>query len=341
MTYSGINVRGFKRHSLRTLILVPALLLVAPACQEGDSGQDDIQARCDQVIADLMRCYPDLEAEGECTADTLALYESYDISELECTAMDDIGKADVFAFEGCGPNEHVCGYIFCCDDYVVTSNPTDTDWDIIELIDDYQAGVPADVSNALDGATRSELMEGTSWTWEQDVVSGAGRSSQPMAVELSVRLIEVPYEDFVERLAPADWGVNLAEYLGGEVIVYDEDELSRPTAQVERMVLGAFPCEMDTRLGNMDMTKAEWIYYYQDGAKVYWRVYFSDNDSVEADVGTLELWSYDPYSTLVIFHSAHRLNTPLGTHISNDIVEPTLRYFFLRYIEKYRQIVGG
>jgi len=107
------------------------------------------------------------------------------------------------------------------------------------------------------------------------------------------------------------------------------------------MVLSAFPCNADTRLGNMDMTKAEWIYYYADGALVYWRVYHSDNNSVEADVGTVEFWSYDASTTLVVFHSAHRLNAPLGIHISNTLVRPTLEWFFLRYIDRYREIVGG
>jgi hypothetical protein len=321
------------------LVLLACCWLAVPGCQDTDKGSQ-LDEQCAQIIADLTACYPDLELDGECTEETVQLYEYHNVAELECTDVDDIGKADLFAFGGCGEGEHVCAYIFCCDDYVVTQMPEAIDYDIETLIEDYQALLPSQVAEERAGLSRTELVEGRAWTWEQDLADRVDAPLKTMAVELSVQLIEVPYSDFVDRLAPATWGINLAYYLGGQLLVIEEDQ-GLAVKQVERMVLSPFECDMDTRLGNMDMTKTEVIRYYSGRAKVYWRVYHSDNNSTEADVGSVEFSQYDEFSTLVTFHSAHRLNAPLGIHISNDLVQVTLQTYFLEHIRHYADLVGS
>ncbi len=333
-------MRG-KRKEATTLALLAMWALVwptAPGCQAG--GDDpSFQERCDQALAGLSRCYPDLAQDGQCTAETLALYESNSLDTEACDTMDDLGKADFFAFDGCGVGEHVCGYIFCCDDYFITVPPQDADFDIVGLVDEYQALVPETVAVDFLYATREDLLDGMARTWEQDVAELPGATPKSMAVELSKLLVEVDFDQFTQRLPPQDWGVELAFYLGGELIVYEEDAQGRAVRQAERMVLSPLKIDMDLRLGNMDMTKVEVIRYEADRVKVYWRVYFSDNDSTEADVGSVELIRHDESSTLVVFHSAHRLNAPGGIHLPNDIVQYSLQTFFLDHAEHYADLV--
>jgi hypothetical protein len=134
--------------------------------------------------------------------------------------------------------------------------------------------------------------------------------------------------------------VSLDYYLGGQVVVVEEDVQGRVVRQVERMVLGALPCNLDVRLGNNDMTKAEIIEVQAERAKVFWRVYYSDNNSTETDVGSVEFSAFDPDATLVTFHSAHRLNMPLGIHIDNSVVKLVLNTYFLDHIAHYRELVS-
>jgi len=318
------------------VVALSSVLVVVSGCQAG--GEPSLQERCDEAVANLTRCYPDLAAEGECTEETLAMYESHALDVEACDSMDNLGKADAFGFSDCTPGTHVCGYIFCCDDYVITKLPYTDDFNIVGLVDDYQALIPEGPALDFLYATREDLLDGMARTWEQDVSELPGAASLPMAVELSKLLIEVDYDQFIAQMPPQDWGVELAYYLGGEVIVYEEDELGRAVRQAERMVLSPIKIDMDLRLGNMDMTKVEVIQYEADRAKVYWRVYYSDNDSTETDVGSVEFIRHDETSTLVVFHSAHRLNAPLGIHLSNDIVQFSLQTFFLDHAENYADL---
>jgi len=324
----------------RRPILLIILLLGLVRCAEG-SPEQSVQERCARIIETVAACYPGVSFEAECTEETLAKFEEYGLEGEDCDGVDKVGKADWFSFGGCGEGEHECGLIFCCDDYVVTWFPADTDWDIVGVVEDYQAQVPAASRGRIDAAGRQELLDGIAETWQQEVAEYAGGETAEMAVELSVMLVEVPYATFIERLPVADWGIRLDHYLGGEVIVYEEDDQDRPVRQLERMVLSPFPCDWDMALTNMDMTKVEVVIYEEDRATVYWRVMYSDNDSTEADVGRVAFISYDESSTLVEFHSAHRLNAPAGIHIPNDIVEMVLETFFLGHIEHYREIIAS
>ena len=321
------------------IVACTSLVALMGACGSNSEESSSADAeRCEEIVQALTACYPDLAAEATCTPETIAMYEQYDVQTLSCDAMDDMGKADAFAFDGCDAGEHVCGFIFCCEDYTITRSPTSAEWDILDLVNDYQAATPSDVLAEQASISDAELADGVSWTWEQEIVEQHGASPKLMAVELSQRLLPIAYDDFVQKLAPQDWGVNLEYYIGGEVEVYDTDEQGRATKQVERMVLSPFPCDMDTRLGNNDMTKVELIDYGQDYARVTWRVYNSDNDSTEADVGSVEFNAYED-ETLVTFYSAHRLNAPLGIHIDNVIVQKILKSYFLEHIAAYRRIV--
>ena len=325
-------------HKLQRQLLVLFVVLAGCAAQ---GEQQSVEERCEQIIETVAVCYPGVAFEAECTEETLAKFEEYALDGEDCSGIKKAGKADWFSFGGCGEGEHECGLIFCCDDYNVTWFPTDADWDILGVVSGYQAEMPADIRQRIDGASRQELLDGISETWQQHVAEYAGGETAEMAVEHSVMLIEVPYSTFISRLPMADWGIELDHYLGGELIVYEEDDQGRPIRQLERMVLSPFPCDLEMPLTNMDMTKVEVIVYEEDSSTVYWRVMYSDNNSTETDVGSLVFVFYDEDSTLVTFHSAHRLNAPGGIHIPNDAVELVLGYMFLDYIEHYRQIIAS
>ncbi len=134
----------------------------------------------------------------------------------------------------------------------------------------------------------------------------------------------------------------IGEVRGGEiqVKVYERDGKDRATRRLERMVLTPFPIRVETALTNNDMTKVEVIDYRDDGATVYWRVMYSDNDSTETDVGSVDFRRFDDSSTVITFHSAHRLNAA-GFHIPNKLVKIALKSTFLGFIEHYRTLVEG
>lgn len=312
------------------------VMALSIACAESEMTTAE---QCTLAMEQVAACYPGVSYEAECNEETLKAFQDFDMESEDCEGVKKIGKADWFAFDGCAPGEHECGLIFCCDDYVATWFPQESDWDIVPVVQALHGAIPADELATLQAASRDDFLEGLSVVYEQAVVEYEGQPARDMAVEVSVGLIEVDYDTFLQRLPAADWGIQLAHYLGGEVIVYESDDQLRPTRQLERMVLSPFPCDWDIPLTNMDMTKVEVIDYTSDKAVVYWRVMYSDNDSTETDVGSVTFERYDATSTMVTYHSAHRLNAPGGIHIPNDIVQWVLKTFFLEHISHYSDIV--
>jgi len=330
--------RGEMMSRLATMVLVPGAVLLcgAAGCEKSNATAE----RCREVIETMAACYPDLAAEAQCDEETIAMFEDYDMASQDCAGIDDAGKADLFAFGGCGPGEHVCGWIFCCDDYVLTWFPSgESDWDIVPVVQRFQSAMPPDVRAEMEGATRTELLAGMSRSFEQAVAEYLDRPAVDMAVEVSMGLAEVPFDEFVRRLPAQDWGINLDHYLGGEVMVYETDLEARAVRQLERMVLSPMPCDWESPLSNNDMTKVEVIEYTENKAVVYWRVMYSNNNSTETDVGSVAFSRYDETSTLITFHSAHRLNAPGGIHIPNAIMQPALESTFLDFIARYKEIV--
>ncbi len=316
-----------------------AVVLAVASC--GSPVEMTTEEKCEAALAGVAACYPGVSYEAECNEETLKAFEEFALDGEDCAGVKQVGKADWFSFGGCGAGEHECGLIFCCDDYVVTWFPEEADWDIVGVVDALHGAIPPGEQAVLDAASRDDLLDGVSIVYERPVVEIQGQPARDMAVEVSVGLIEIPYDTFMGWLPADRWGVELAHYLGGEVIVYETDALDRPTRQLERMVLSPFPCDWDIPLTNMDMTKVEVIEYAPDQAVVYWRVMYSDNDSTETDVGSVTFERYADGGTLITFHSAHRLNAPGGIHIPNDVVQWVLKTFFLEHIVHYGEIVDS
>jgi len=314
------------------------LLTLLAACS--DSVPDG--ARCAEAIQALAACYPDLATEARCTDATLAAFERHRLDEQSCSAIDDAGKADVFAAGGCGPGERVCGWIFCCDDWTISWYPSSqADWDIVPIIDGFVDAMPAWAAAELAQASREDLVDAVSVSFDQRVAPFGAGSEVDASVEVTRGLIDVPWDELRARLPAEDWGVRLSNRLGGEVEVYAVDAGGRAVRQLERMVLSPFTCECDTVFLNNDMTKVEVIEYRDDRATVYWRVMYSDNGSVEMDIGSVTFARHDAGATRVTFHSAHRLNLPGGVPIPGAIVKPVLEVTFRDFIDGYRRIAAG
>ena len=323
-----------RRVSVFSFLVLAAASLSACAPTELTTAE-----KCEAAVEKVAACFPGVSYEAECNEETLKAFEDFDMDSEGCDGVKKIGKADWFSFGGCGSGEHECGLIFCCDDYVVTWFPVESDWDIIPVVQALHDSIPADSQALLDAADRDVLLDGISVVYEQAVAEFLDEPTRKMAVEVSQGLIETPFDTFQLYLPAHRWGVELAHYLGGEVMVYESDLDNRPTRQLERMVLSPFPCDWDVPLTNMDMTKVEVIDYTPDKAIVYWRVMYSDNNSTETDVGSVTFERYDETSTLITYHSAHRLNAPGSIHIPNDIVQWVLKTFFLEHIFHYGDIV--
>ncbi len=191
---------------------------------------------------------------------------------------------------------------FDVDDFSITVHPDEAEFeDLVEVVDTFHDALPPDIAWSVTDASREQLRAISSWTYLQDVVEYTGEDAQQMGVELTMGLVEVPYDDLIAIMPPGHWGLNLAHYLGGELLPMEGID----GGQYERMVLSSFDCDIDIDLVNNDMTKAEIVRHEADRAEVYWRVYHSDNDTTDSDVGSVSFERYDDGSTLVTFHSAH------------------------------------
>ena len=211
-------------------------------------------------------------------------------------------------------------------------------WNFVNLVKQFQRQTPRRYVLKLKKATARQLAKAHSVSFQQDVDDGLGMGKRKLGVEITQGLINVPFRTFMKRLPAAKWGVNLDHYLGGQVKVYAKDKWGRPTKQLERMVLSGMPFNLSIKKLDMDMTKLEHIVYGRNKAVVYWRVMYSDNGSTVTDVGSVSFMSHGRNMTKVVFHSAHKLATPLG-QIPNILILGTLRSFFSDHIKYYRKLV--
>lgn len=238
--------------------------------------------------------------------------------------------------------------------YGVTLRPAADDWNFTGAVHEFQKPehIPPGARAHFAAATDAQLKKGMSESWTQDVTVGG--KQERMTVELTKKLIPVPYETFMKRLPANAWGgPNLARYLGGEVQTVARDAQGRPTKQLERMVLaqddlapllGEHAQRFAGKFAN-DMTKAETISYGENASRVDWRVYGSNNGSTLADVGSVTFEKAGE-GTLVTFHSAHKLGVPgtaqLGLPpiaLPAELVRKPLEQAFLAHANHYADVV--
>ena len=288
-----------------------------PACA------NDEMDRCDELKKKVAECYPESDVEIDCSAGAMDNYDQ--ISSLSCDQFAEAGKADWASTIGCTSEEYVCYFFFCCDikRYPITWQESDEDFDIIDEITTFQDQIPSDIQERFDTATRWDLKFVLAETYEQPL------GNHDMQVEKTQGIVEVPYASFSTAIPAAELGPNLADYIGGEIRVVQQEQ-GRTTRQVERMVLSTVTSQLGVT-DPLDMTKVESIVYDEQGATVYWKVMKSDNGSVIQDIGSVDFRPYDQDSTLVTFHSAHKL----GLGLPGWAVAEYLKCYFSSVISKY------
>lgn len=227
--------------------------------------------------------------------------------------------------------------------FPITWMPTsESQWDFKPFVERFQALGDHRPSDMLAGSEGQALRRGVSVHFEQSVVTGNTEPARDMTVELTLKTLPVPYETFRARFRTDRWGPNLAHYIGGSIRVLAKDSLGRATRQVERMVLSPFDCEFDSDLTNNDMTKLEIVEDAPTSARVYWKVMHSDNNSTPADIGSVEFRAFGEKNeeTLVIFHSAHRVNAVRAIPLPSWVLGPSLSKTFLDHVDRYAKLVG-
>jgi hypothetical protein len=102
------------------------------------------------------------------------------------------------------------------------------------------------------------------------------------------RLLEAPYDEFVERV-DISRGISLmADYLGGRVVPIKQDELGRPILQAERNLYLPQPNYLASWGGlPIDVCKIELVEYGDDMQRLSWRTVASPNGSATYDDGAL------------------------------------------------------
>lgn len=229
-----------------------------------------------------------------------------------------------------------CAVAQLMDFRITKTDLGETGWNFIPLIEDFQSGIPAQVARYFRNVSRQSLKRGVSMAYEEEIQTGASPDREKVVTELTQILVETPYSVFRQIVPAEQWGTKIAHHLGGEIRVVEKDPAGRAVRQLERMVLSGVPfADMNFDPVNQDMTKAEIILYGKDGAKVYWRVYHSDNGSTKADVGSVEFRSYGDNSVLVTFHSAHKIR---GLELVPPVAKSILEKTFLDHARRYQAI---
>jgi len=183
-----------------------------------------------------------------------------------------------------------------------------------------------------------------------EILAGRFVTGDGILHELTEGVAPIPYEEFIKKLNPGDWGISLADRKGGEVRVTARDEENRPVKQMERMVVDSILSKLLPVFAPMDMTKVETIKWDKDGAKINWEVLKSDNNTVLSDVGSVTFEAFGEKSTKITFHSAHRLNNfpanldldsvPLLEGLRDKAMAKSLSDFFVGQIKHYRELVS-
>ncbi len=184
-----------------------------------------------------------------------------------------------------------------------------------------------------------------------EILSATEKREDGMIEEMTVGMIDVPFEQFIQKVVPAEWSTKLAGRVGGDVDPLVADEQGRTLFQEDRMVLETPMSKHLSWLGDafpifkhLDMTKSEEIEYGSDSIRVRWRVYLSDNATVLQDIGYVD-FSRAGNGTLVKFHSAHAftedytapMNIGILSGVRDWMMGKQLQDAFTAHIEEYRK----
>jgi len=215
----------------------------------------------------------------------------------------------------------------------ITKMPRQEDFhDLKEVVSLLDANMPNSIREKIDNSTAEEMDQGKALSYEETVMeynSINKKTEKPMIVQYSVITMDAALNEFLKVIPLENWGSHLSGWEGGEVRQIPTESESKSRYQAERMILA---------LGN-DMTKAEIIETTDKSASVFWRVYYSDNNSTLSDLGKLEITALGDKKIKMVFHSAHDLKFYGLMRLPKFMVHSGLRRTFLDHLRKYKKTV--
>jgi hypothetical protein len=152
------------------------------------------------------------------------------------------------------------------------------------------------------------------------------------------RVLEAPYQEFIERVDITQ-GINLmADFLGGRVVAVGWDEHGRTTLQAERNIYLVQPNYLAFWGGKpIDVCKIELIHYAEGSQQLMWRTVASPNGSAVFDDGSLTFAAEGESRTRVTIRGRQLFTLPpfwkavdldRFPEIKNPLVEDSYRRFF-------------
>lgn len=215
----------------------------------------------------------------------------------------------------------------------ITKMPSQEEFqDLKEVVSLLDTKMPVSIRETIENMKLEEMDQGKALSYDdivQEYNSANKKIEKPMIVQYSVITIDASLNEFLKIIPIENWGSHLSGWKRGEVKQIPGESGGESRYQAERMVLS---------LGN-DMTKAEIVETTDTSAFVFWRAYYSDNDSTISDVGELEVIALGQNKIKVIFHSAHDLKFYGLFGLPKSIVHSGLERTFLEHLRKYKQLV--
>ncbi|MEP6760990.1 MAG: hypothetical protein ABJA93_06455 [Sporichthyaceae bacterium] len=213
-------------------------------------------------------------------------------------------------------------------------NPADHSQADYDAVADYMAPLEEEASRAR------QTPAGLRWRYHGDSV----------LFEMS-RVLNAPYDEFVERVDIASAIRMMNDYIGGASAVVSRDAQGRILRQAERNVYLPQPNWIALSGGDViDVCKLEVIRYEDDWRRIAWRTIHSPNGSAVHDDGTVTYERQDGDRTLVTIRGLQEFTLPpfwaamdpwLAPAVKDALVEDSYRRFFTATLDNVEACYEG
>lgn len=144
------------------------------------------------------------------------------------------------------------------------------------------------------------------------------------------RVIEAPFEAFVQRVDISRSIQFMKDYIGGCDVAIARDARGRVTHQAERNIYLPQPNYLVLYGGKViDVAKLEYIRYETESQKIFWRTVKSSNQSAEFDDGSVTFTKIGEHQTLVTIVARQKFTLPLFWQAVNLDLNPPVKNFLV------------
>lgn len=140
------------------------------------------------------------------------------------------------------------------------------------------------------------------------------------------RVLDAPFEEFVERVDISRSIQYMKDYIGGCCVPIAREQSGRVTHQAERNLYLPQPNYLVLYGGQpIDVGKLEFIRYGESQHKIFWRTVKSSNGSAEFDDGSVTFSPVGPKQTLVTIVARQKFTLPLFWQVVNLDLSPAIK----------------